>query len=310
MKKNFKIFLYVLMTTIHAYAQEFTSEEIKVNTNVEGTLLLPNTQEEKFIPLVILIAGSGPTDRDGNQSFMKNDALKKIAEALSQKGIATFRYDKRIVKQIRNQNIDKNISCDDFVIDARSVIGFFKSKFETIIVAGHSQGSLVGLLALDAGASGFISLAGAGKPIDEILEEQIAKTAAVFSKSTDRILNVLRSGETTSEYPPELASIFNLELQAFLISWMQYNPAKIIANTLLPILIINGDKDLQVDVKEAQLLNSAAQNSKLIIIEHMNHVLVKIDGDDLENAKSYNNPNLKINEELINAIQEFTLAID
>jgi fermentation-respiration switch protein FrsA (DUF1100 family) len=91
---------------------------------------------------------------------------------------------------------------------------------------------------------------------------------------------------------------------------MQYKPAKIIANTPLPILIINGDKDLQVDVKEAQLLNSAAQNSKLIIIEHMNHVLVKIDGDDLENAKSYNNPNLKINEELINAIQEFTLAID
>lgn len=310
MKKNFKIFLYVLMTTIHAYAQEFTSEEIKVNTNVEGTLLLPNTQEEKPIPLVILIAGSGPTDRDGNQSFMKNDALKKIAEALSQKGIATFRYDKRIVKQIRNQNIDKNISFDDFVIDARSVIGFFKSKFETIIVAGHSQGSLVGLLALDAGASGFISLAGAGKPIDEILEEQIEKTAALFSKSTERVLNVLRSGETTSEYPPELASIFNLELQAFLISWMQYNPAKIIANTPLPILIINGDKDLQVDVKEAQLLNSAAQNSKLIIIEHMNHVLVKIDGDDLENAKSYNNPNLKINEELINAIQEFTLAID
>ena len=310
MKKNFKIFLYVLMTTFHAYAQEFTSEEIKVNTNVEGTLLLPNTQEEKSIPLVILIAGSGPTDRDGNQSFMKNDALKKIAEALSQKGIATFRYDKRIVKQIRNQNIDKNISFDDFVIDARSVIGFFKSKFETIIVAGHSQGSLVGLLALDAGASGFISLAGAGKPIDEILEEQIEKTAALFSKSTERVLNVLRSGETTSEYPPELASIFNLELQAFLISWMQYNPAKIIANTPLPILIINGDKDLQVDVKEAQLLNSAAQNSKLIIIEHMNHVLVKIDGDDLENAKSYNNPNLKINEELINAIQEFTLAID
>ena len=310
MKKSFEIFLCILMTTIHAYAQEFTSEEIKVNTNVEGTLLLPNTQEEKSIPLVILIAGSGPTDRDGNQSFMKNDALKKIAEALSQKGIATFRYDKRIVKQIRNQNIDKNISFDDFVIDARSVIGFFKSKFETIIVAGHSQGSLVGLLALDAGASGFISLAGAGKPIDEILEEQIAKTAAVFSKSTERVLNVLRSGETTSEYPPELASIFNLELQAFLISWMQYNPSKIIANTPLPILIINGDKDLQVDVKEAQLLNSAAQNSKLIIIEHMNHVLVKIDGDDLENAKSYNNPNLKINEELINAIQEFTLAID
>ena len=131
MKKSFEIFLCILMTTIHAYAQEFTSEEIKVNTNVEGTLLLPNTQEENSIPLVILIAGSGPTDRDGNQSFMKNDALKKIAEALSQKGIATFRYDKRIVKQIRNQNIDKNISFDDFVVDARSVIGFFKSKFET-----------------------------------------------------------------------------------------------------------------------------------------------------------------------------------
>ena len=76
MKKSFKIFLCILMTTIHAYAQEFVSEEIKVNRSVEGTLLLPNTQEENSIPLVILIAGSGPTDRDGNQSFMKNDALK------------------------------------------------------------------------------------------------------------------------------------------------------------------------------------------------------------------------------------------
>ena len=99
-----------------------------------------NNQEEKSIPLVILIAGSGPTDRDGNQSFMKNDALKKIAEALSQKGIATFRYDKRIVKQIRNQNIDKNIQISD-IAEYQNVnkLGLFDMKFIFLLLDPYSM---------------------------------------------------------------------------------------------------------------------------------------------------------------------------
>ena len=173
MKHFLKFLSCYLFATSLLIAQNFSSKDLSINTHVDGTLLIPNAINDA--PLVILIAGSGPTDRNGNQSFMKNNMLKKLAESLANSGIASFRYDKRIVKQIRNKTIDKNIMFDDFVTDAKSVISYFKPKFETIVVAGHSQGSLVGLLALEDGISGFISLAGAGKTIDQILIEQISK---------------------------------------------------------------------------------------------------------------------------------------
>ena len=210
MKKFLKLLTFSLLFSLPILGQNFTATELVVNQHIEGTLCTPIENETS--PLVIFIAGSGPTDRDGNQSFMKNDMLKKMATFLSNNGIATFRYDKRIVKQIRTKTIDKNISFDDFVTDAKSVINFFKSKYETIIVAGHSQGSLVGLLALEqGGVAAFISLAGAGKPIDQILEEQISKSAPMFLENSKRVLATLKAGETTKDYPLPLSSIFNLE---------------------------------------------------------------------------------------------------
>lgn len=282
-------------------------KEIVVNEHVEGTLLSPIEKEET--PLVIFIAGSGPTDRDGNQSFMKNDMLKKMATFLSNNGIATFRYDKRIVKQIRTKTIDKNISFDDFVTDAKSVINFFKSKYKTIIVAGHSQGSLVGLLALNQSIDAFVSLAGAGKPIDQILEEQISKSAPMFLEDSKRVLATLKAGETTKDFPLPLASIFNLETQPFMANWMQYNPVEVIKKQEIPILIINGDKDLQVGIEEAKLLHEAAQNGQLLIVENMNHVLVNIEGDDLDNMKSYNTTALEIAQEVNNKMLNFVKSL-
>jgi len=217
---------------------------------------------------------------------------------LSNNGISTFRFDKRIVKQIRTKTIDKTISFDDFVTDAKSVINFFKSKYDTIIVAGHSQGSLVGLLALNQSVDAFVSLAGAGKPIDKILEEQISKSAPMFLEDSKRVLATLKAGETTKDYPLPLASIFNLEIQPFMSNWMQYDPAELMKNIEIPTLIINGDKDLQVWL-------NAAQNGQLLVVENMNHLLVKIEGDDLENMKSYNINTLNIAEEVNQTILNF-----
>ena len=101
---------------------------------------------------------------------------------------------------------------DDFVTDAKSIISYFEPKFETIVVAGHSQGSLVGLLALEGGVSGFISLAGAGKSIDQILIEQISKTAPMFLEDSKRVLAVLKEEKTTEDFPAALTSIFNLDI--------------------------------------------------------------------------------------------------
>ena len=308
MTQIFRFFSFYFVATSLLVAQNFSTKNITINPHVEGTLLTP--KDQNIAPLVILIAGSGPTDRNGNQSFMKNDMLKKIAESMSNNGIASFRYDKRIVKQIRNKTIDKDISFDDFVTDAKSVISYFKPNYKTIVVAGHSQGSLVGLLALEEGVSGFISLAGAGKPIDEILIEQISKTAPMFLEDSKRVLTLLKAGKTTTNFPMALSSIFNLDVQGFMSNWMQYNPTEEMKKHNIPTLIINGDKDLQVSVDEANLLHKAAQNGVLLIVEKMNHIMVKIEGKQLENMKSYNDTSLEISPEVEKSMIEIIKNIN
>jgi len=282
----------------------FKSEDIEINRHIEGTLLQPNASKPN---LAILIAGSGPTDRDGNQNFLMNDALKKLAENLTDKGIATFRYDKRIVKQIRKGNVDKSISFEHFVTDAVSVIDYFKKtkRYNKIYVMGHSQGSLVGLLAAKDRADGFISLAGAGQSIDAVISEQVEKTAQMFSEDTKRVLAILKEGKTTTDFPTALTSLFNVDVQPFMSSWMKYNPQEEIKKLKIPILIINGTKDLQVSKAEAELLKKAAPNATLVIIEKMNHVLVPIEGEDLENSKSYNEAYRKLSPKLISSITNF-----
>ena len=294
--------LFIGMTSF-TKAQKFSSTEIAINRYIDGTLVVPESIENP--PLVILIAGSGPTDRDGNQSFMKNNMLKKLAEKLSENGIATFRYDKRVVKQLKTRTFDKNIRFDDFVTDAKSVITYFRPSYSSIIIAGHSQGSLVGLLATEAGVDGFISLAGAGNPIDQIILEQITNTAPFFTEETKRVLEILKSGKTTTDFPPALGSIFNLDIQPFMSNWMQYNPQELIKSLKIPVLIINGTKDLQVSASEAQVLKAHKADAELVIIDNMNHILFEINGDDLVNTKSYNEMTHSIMPEVITSMLHF-----
>lgn len=302
-----KVFIIFLLFVFKTFSQNahFSSQDISVNNLIDGTLLLPNTIKKPN--LVIIIGGSGPTDRNGNQSFLKNNSLKKLAEGLSKKNIATYRYDKRIVKQIRLGIIDKDILFDDFVTDAISVIDYFKQKnsFKHIYVLGHSQGSLVGMLAAKARVDGFISISGVGQTIDNIVIEQINKTYPIFLKDANRIFNELRQGKKTNDYPKELASVFNKDIQGFMMNWMQYNPQDEIKKLKMPILLIGGTKDLQVEPKEAELLHDAVPNSTLQLIDNMNHVLVTIEGDAIENSKSYNESFIEISSQLLDHIINF-----
>lgn len=304
-----RLYLLLLLLSMNfiSIAQEksYIESEININIHIDGTLLVPKEIEKPN--LAVIIAGSGPTNRDGNQNFLKNNSLKKLAEGLSAQGIATFRYDKRIVKQIRKGNVDENILFDDFVIDAKSVVEYFKSKkdFKKIYVIGHSQGSLVGMLSAQEYADGFISLAGAGQTIDKVITDQITKTAPMFTEDTNRVFQSLREGHTNSDFPPALASVFRLDVQPFIMNWMQYDPKVVIKELKIPVLIINGNKDIQVSEEEAILLKDANQNAELLIIDKMNHILVPIEGDTLENTKSYNEPQREISPELISAIVSF-----
>jgi len=302
-----KLLILTACITCSLFAQEklFTAEEIAINELIDGTLLTPNANNKSV--LAIIIAGSGPTNRDGNQNFLMNNSLKKLAEGLSNQGIASFRYDKRIVKQIRKGKVDKNIMFDDFITDAVSVIDYFKEKnsFSKIYIIGHSQGSLVGMLAAKDKADGFISLAGSGKSIDALIQEQIEKTYPMYGEDSKKVFAILKKNKTTTDYPPALASVFDISLQPFMSNWIQYNPLEIIQELNMPILIINGTKDLQVSTEEAHLLKEANPKAEITIIENMNHILFTIEGGALENSKSYNESFRKINPEVIESIVRF-----
>ena len=283
----------------------YTSEALSINSFIDGTLLKPKNNNQHV--LAIIINDYGPTDRNGNQNLLKNNALKKLSENLTQNHIATFRYDKRIVKQIQKGNVDKNIMFDDFITDAVSVVTYFKAQntYSKIYIIGHGQGSLVGMIASNKGVDGFISLAGSGKSIDKVIIDQIQRMDSALVEDTKKAFKSLKNGKTTTNYPIALGSIFDADVQPFMINWMQYNPEEIIHTLDMPILIINGTKDLQVSIDEAKLLKEASKNSEIKIIENMNHILFIIEGNDLENSKSYNESFRKISDELVSTIINF-----
>ncbi|WP_111683757.1 alpha/beta hydrolase family protein [Winogradskyella tangerina] len=304
--KPFSLIIILFISAL-SFSQEqtYTDEELSVSKFIDGTLLKP--KETTKTKLAIIIAGSGPTDRNGNQNFLKNDALKKLAVGLTKNGIATFRYDKRVVKQIRQGNVDPNIMFDDFVSDAKDVITYFKTSgsFEEIYIIGHSQGSLVGMLNANEDVDGFISIAGAGQNIGDVIVEQVTNMAPQLGEAAKKVVDQLKKGERTTDYPQALASVFNADIQEFMINWMQYYPTEIIKELEMPVLIVNGTKDLQVSEAEAKLLKDANENAELVIIKNMNHVFFEIEGDDLENSKSYNEIKRPIATQLVQSIVDF-----
>jgi len=312
MKYKFNLIL-ILFISILSYAQEKGPIETEIiipagEIVLNGSLLKPTTTNK--LSLVIIIPGSGPTDRDGNNIQMKNNSLKFLAEELASKNIATYRYDKSVLSKENNINID-SLSFTNFINEANAVVEYFKKDnyYSNIIIAGHSQGSLVGIIASRTNVDGFISLEGAGRSIDEIIIEQITKQAPFLKEETERVLAELKKGNTVDEYNEMLKSLFNKPVQPFLISWIQINPQEEIKKLNIPVLIINGTKDIQVSVKDAELLHQSNPNSQLVLIENMNHLFKEINGDINENMNSYTNPDLPVIPKLVDVISTFVNEI-
>jgi len=304
------VFILFLATTTLSYAQKFktTARDISVSAFVDGTILVPEGVEKP--PIAIIVGGSGPTDRNGNQQMINNNSLKLLAEGLSNQGIATFRYDKRILKQMKDRTLnEETISFEDFIIDAKEVVSYFNrsNAFSKIYVIGHSQGSLVGMLAAQNGVDGFISLAGAGQAIDDVIVDQLEQQAPGLKDNARQAFDDMRANGIAVNYSPGLASIFRKQIQPFMLTWMKYDPKSEIRKLDIPILIINGDKDLQVQVSEAEKLKVAKPDAQLKIIPGMNHILKEIKGDDVENSKSYNEPNRPVMTELLELVATFIL---
>ncbi|WP_029038555.1 alpha/beta hydrolase family protein [Salinimicrobium xinjiangense] len=310
MKNSIFVLLLLVCSISAAQENNYQSVGLDINEYIKGTLVTPGNNEKA--PLVLILQGSGPTDRDGNQSFLKNDALKKLAHALAEEGIASYRYDKRIFQVQRLGIKEQDMRFDDFVTDAITAIDHFKTEpdFSKIIVLGHSQGSLVGMIAAKDRADAFISVAGLAQPIDSVLTTQVAAQLPGLKENVQQAFSELRSHGSTSSYNPVLESIFRPSVQPFILSWMKYHPQEEISSLDIPVLIINGTNDLQVSETEAELLKHAYPKAQLALFENMNHILRKIEGDDLMNNKSYNEPGQPLHPELIPQLVEFVRSIE
>ena len=313
MKHNFLTLLFIVLSApvFSQATTAFTKENIAVNSLLNGSLYTP-IKAPKKANLVILIAGSGPTNRDGNQIGLTNNSLKLLAEALASNGIAVYSYDKRIFAQMASGKLDEaSLTFDDFIEDAIDVIDYFKNqkKYHSITIAGHSEGALIGLVAANGNANAYISIAGAGRPIDEVLLEQIGKQAPFLKEEVEKNLATLKIGNTFELKNQMLASLFRASVQPYMISWIKYHPQNEIKKLQIPTLLINGDKDIQVSVQDAQLLQQAKPDAQLQIIPNMNHIFKVIQGDDAENKASYTNPELPICNELTSIITTFIRSL-
>lgn len=278
---------------------------------LHGTLLVPAAQ--KKMPLIILIAGSGPTDRNGNSASGKNNALQFLAEALANNGIATLRYDKRGVAESKPAAIaEKDLRFENFITDATGWINQLKTdkRFTRIVVAGHSEGSLIGMMAAhNAGPNAFISIAGPGQSADKILKGQLQKQLGGFMQTVGPMIDSLAAGNTVKKVPPALTSLFRPNLQPYLISWMHYDPATEIKKLLIPALIIQGTTDIQVSLDDANALKTAYPSAKLVVIEGMNHIFKEVSMDLQQNLATYVNPTLPIVPKLADEIATFVKGL-
>lgn len=304
------LFLLFFLT---AFPQEenFTETQLSIGKFTDGTLTLPIDTSQ--VPLVIFIQGSGPTNRDGNQSMAKNDGVKKIAHQLAQDGIASFRFDKRIFKMTRYRIQEEDLRFDDFVKDLNEIIRHFKSSesYSKIILAGHSEGALIAKLAAQQeNVDALISLAGAGRSIDEIIVEQLSKQSKEMAESAATAFAEIKKTGKTTNYSPFLESIFRPSVQPYMGSWLQYKPVEEVAKLEIPVLIVTGSADLQVDPQDAELLHEAQPNSQLVILEKMNHIFREIQGDNLENSKTYNEPGRPLHPELMPTLTDFIKSLN
>ena len=283
---------------------------IELNTitgKIYGTQTLPTNFNGK-IPVVLIIAGSGATDRDGNNPMMKNNSLKQMADELAVNGIASVRFDKRGIGESKQAGkTESDLRFDDYIQDANNWINLIRQNkiFSKVIVIGHSEGSLIGMNAA-INADGYISLAGAGNSADVLLKSQLGAKGEQFKDLCFPIIDSLRDGKLVENINPNLNILFRASIQPYMISWFKHNPQNDIKQLKFASLIIQGDNDLQVSVNDARLLASSNKRSKLVIIEKMNHVLKIIEsGNRSDNSASYNDANMPISSQLIETIVKY-----
>lgn len=284
--------------------------------SISATIDMP---EEGGDTAVLIVAGSGPTDRNGNSGAGLNTySYKMLGETLAHSGYAVMRYDKRGIggSPIPAEDIP-SLVFEDYIDDARACAKFLRAEgFERVIVAGHSEGGLIALqLAAEEACclDGVVLLCAPGYNMAEILNFQLSQQLVpaymgLMVKST-AIINSLKAGRMVAQedIPAELMSLFHPTVQPFIISNMRYEPTELAAKCRVPMLIVSGGRDIQVSVSNGERLHGANPAAEHRMFENMTHVLKDADTSDrmMQIMSIYTNANLAITEALAPAIVEF-----
>jgi alpha-beta hydrolase superfamily lysophospholipase len=240
--------------------------------------------------------------------------LKLLAEGLAGNGIASLRYDKRGVGESAPAGPNEaDLRFDTYVDDAAAWVGQLREdpRLSTVTIIGHSEGSLIGILAaVRSEGDAFVSIAGIARPAGQVLRDQLRpRLPPDLWKESERILAALESGRTADSIPQPLYALYRLSVQPYMISWLKYMPTQEIARLSVPVLIIQGTTDSQVEVAEAEALERAAPRAELVVIEGMNHVLKAVPADPARQQASYSDPALPVVPELIERISTFIRGI-
>ncbi|WP_246722784.1 alpha/beta fold hydrolase [Aureimonas sp. OT7] len=306
--------LYASMLALAAASMP--SEDISINGpegDLRGTWI---RAADASAPVVLIIPGSGPTDRDGNSPLgIEAGTYRLLAEGLGQKGISTVRVDKRGIGASAGAVGDANaVTIEEYVSDTRAWVDDIRLRSETkcVWLLGHSEGGLVALATAQESPDicGLILVATAGRPMGDVVKTQLrAQPAnAPLLPKADAAIDALAAGERVDAdaVPPALAPLFAPAIQGFLISAFALDPADLAGRVEKPILIVQGDRDIQVGVPDAKALKEAAPTAELAVIPDVNHILKVVSSDDTAaNIATYADPALPLAPRVIETIEDF-----
>ena len=280
------------------------------NGGLHGTLILAGN--DKPAPVVLILAGSGPVDRDGNLPGRRNDSLKLLAQGLADHGIGSFRIDKRGVGESREAGLrEDDLRFNTYVSDAISWLNVISAYHNVsgVFVLGHSEGALVATLAAEKekNVAGLILVAGPGAPAAQIIARQLsaANVAPVLQTESKRISESLVRGVPVPDVPAQLSALYRPSVQNYLMSWLPLDPVAELSHVACPVLIVQGTTDVQITVDDAHRLEAAAPSARLVVIDGMNHVLKNAPEDRARNLATYSDPHLPLNPDLVPAITSF-----